>query len=181
MSGSNPPCHDGKPIGIAYWSDSDNAEAGLAPAHTINMFLEDARESGAKKAAKGLSSALEVMERNPEVRHRMLYAAYHEAVTGRRLFREEVEEETAREIFEDPFEVDRYLAYGECLEAEGHIRRAERVYRVAMEFFPDDEEVRRRLEAVAQALEPEKNEEVRERIRQTELEEKEEQQQGGDE
>ncbi len=36
-------CYNEKPIGIAYWSDSANAEAGLAPAHTINLFLQNAR------------------------------------------------------------------------------------------------------------------------------------------
>ncbi|MBW8034248.1 MAG: PDZ domain-containing protein [Planctomycetes bacterium] len=37
-------CYNEKPVGIAYWSDSLNAEAGLAPAHTINLFLQDARD-----------------------------------------------------------------------------------------------------------------------------------------
>lgn len=41
-------CHNNKPVGIAYWSDSDNSEAGLAPAHTINLFLEDAQDGDYK-------------------------------------------------------------------------------------------------------------------------------------
>ena len=37
-------CLDAKPIGIAYWADSDNQETGLIPAETINRFLEDAKD-----------------------------------------------------------------------------------------------------------------------------------------
>ena len=37
-------CYNKKPVGIAYWSDSLNSEAGLAPAHSVNLFLQDARD-----------------------------------------------------------------------------------------------------------------------------------------
>ena len=76
-------------------------------------------------------------------------AAYHEAVTGKRLFREETEEETAIALFQDPFDVDPYLAYGEYLAASDQVLRAERIFRSALEFFPEDEDVRERLEAIA--------------------------------
>ena len=128
-------------------------------------FLEAAREAGAKKAARGLSSALDLMEQNPEIRRRLLLSAYHEAVTGDRLFREETEEQTALALFADPFDVEPYLAYGDHLERSDQPTRAERVYRSAMEFFPEDEEVRERLAAVALALEPERVEIAREEAR----------------
>jgi tetratricopeptide (TPR) repeat protein len=117
-------------------------------------FLEGARNAGAHKAANGLSSALEVMERNPEMRHRMIFAAYHEAVTGSRIFRDEAEEKTAQALYADPDAVQSYIDYGECLEAIDQPVRAERVYRAALVFFPEDEGVRSRLTAVATALEP---------------------------
>jgi hypothetical protein len=128
-------------------------------------FLEGAQNAGAQKAVNGLTSALEVMERNPEVRHRMLFAAYHEAVTGNRIFREEAEEEAAKALFADPDDVSAYLGYGECLESLDQKVRAERVYRNAMEFFPDNQEVRDRLEEVGNALEPERKEAVAEALR----------------
>lgn len=134
-------------------------------------FLETARATKDKKAAKGLSAALEVMDGNLEVRHRMLFAAYHEAVTGSRLFRLPIEEEFARELFADPMHLTPYIAYGECLEAEGYPDRAERIYRAAMEFFPEDEGVRRKLAAVADTLEPERTAAVKEMIKESEAEE----------
>jgi hypothetical protein len=138
-------------------------------------FLEDARESKEKKMARGLSSALEVMERNPEVRRRLLLAAYHEAVTGSRIYRLDGEEESARAIFEDPFDLPRYVEYGERLRSEGEAVRAERVYRVAMEFFPEDQDVRDRLREIGESLEPERTAQIQARIAEIErLEEEEE-------
>ncbi|MHC4859378.1 MAG: hypothetical protein ACYTDY_04725, partial [Planctomycetota bacterium] len=148
--------------------------------HRMAGFLETARENKEKKAARGLSSALEVMERNAEIRHRLLLAAYHEAVTGSRIYRIEEEEQTARAIFEDPNDVERFKAYGECLTSEGEDTRAERVYRSAMEFFPEDEEIRRRLQAVGEALEPQRSAMIQSRIREIERLEREEEEQAGE-
>ncbi len=134
-------------------------------------FLTAARTAGATKAVNGLSSALEVMDRNPEIRHRMLFAAYHEAVTGSRIFREDAEEEAAQGLYADPESAAVYLAYGECLAGLGHQVRAERVYRNAMEFFPENEEIRTRLEAVATALEPARKEEAAQMMKETREEE----------
>ncbi len=134
-------------------------------------FLRAADTAGATKAVNGLSSALEVMERNPEIRHRMLFAAYHEAVTGSRIFREDAEEKAAQGLYADPENPTSYLAYGECLEGLGHPIRAERVYRSAMEFFPESEEIRTRLDAVATALEPTRKEEAAEMLKETREEE----------
>jgi hypothetical protein len=136
-------------------------------------FLESARANSEKKAARGLSSALEVMERNAEVRHRLLLAAYHEAVTGSRIYRVAGEEDAARALFEDPFRLDHYLEYGESLRSGGQRVRAERVYRVAMEFFPEEDEVRARLESLALSLQDERNAPVQARIAETERTERE--------
>ena len=64
--------------------------------------------------------------------------------------------------------MERFKAFGDLLAKEGEPARAERVYRSAMEFFPDDTEIRSRLESVAQELEPARNAGIRERIAQIE-------------
>jgi hypothetical protein len=155
------------------YSEDIGEEEQLELMERMGGFFEHALNAGQKKTANGLRAALEVMHQNAEARHRLLLTAYHEAVTGRRIFREDVEEEVARELFTDPMDVDRYLAYGECLQAADAPVRAERVYRAAMEFFPEDEEVRTRLQAVGEELEPARNREVQERIRRMEAEEEE--------
>ena len=123
-------------------------------------FLEGARNSGATKAVNGLGAALEVMERNPEIRHRMIFAAYHEAVTGSRIFRDEAEQKTAQDLFANPDDPAAYLAYGRCLQDLDQKVRAERVYRSALEFFPENQEIRDRLEAVGRELEPMRQAEI---------------------
>jgi len=129
-------------------------------------FLEDARAAGRKKAAKGLSAALSLMHQNPEVKHRLLLAAYHESVSGRRIFADEDEEEVAVRVYEQPFDLEPYLDYADALLTNDEGIRAERVLRNAMEFFPEDLEVRNRLTEVAEALRPERDAVVRDEIRQ---------------
>jgi len=127
-------------------------------------FLEDAHSAGRKKAAKGLSSALSLMYQNPEVKHRLLLAAYHESVSGNRIFADADEEQVAVGLYEHPFDVEPYLDYADLLTTHDQGVRAERVLRNAMEFFPDDEDVRNRLEDIASALEPERVAMIREEI-----------------
>ncbi len=134
-------------------------------------FLQHARDSGAVKAAAGLSAAIEAMRRHGEVARRLLFAAYHEAVTGSRIFRLPEEEETARGLFADPLNVAPYLAYGAFLEGNEQLVRAERVYRAALVFFPENEEVRARLAAVGEVLEAERIAAVRAEILETERQE----------
>jgi hypothetical protein len=127
-------------------------------------FLEDARAAKRKPAAKGLAAALSLMYQNPEVKHRLLLAAYHESVTGKRIFAEPAEEAIAVKLFEAPFDVDPYLEYAELLQSINENVRAERLLRNALEFFPEDEDVRDRLTAVAEALAPEREAQVRQEI-----------------
>jgi hypothetical protein len=134
-------------------------------------FLRHARDSGAARAAAGLSAAIEAMTRHGEVARRLLFAAYHEAVTGSRIYRIPEEEETARGLFADPLSVAPYLAYGAFLTGQEMHVRAERVYRAALEFFPDSEEVRSRLAAVGETLALARDAEVLAEIRETERQE----------
>jgi hypothetical protein len=134
-------------------------------------FLQHARDSGALKAAAGLSAAIGAMARHGEVARRLLFAAYHEAVTGSRIFRLPEEEETARGLFADPLSVAPYLAYGAFLEGSAQHVRAERVYRAALMFFPEDGEVRSRLAAVGAVLETARSAAVRAEILETERQE----------
>ncbi len=160
----------GEALSTAYEEDIGEDEVHEIIERMVG-FLQDAQDAGAQKAVNGLAAALEVMHRNPEIRHRMLFASYHEAVTGSRIFRKEEEEETAQALFADPDDVAAYLAYGDCLEAIDQKVRAERVYRSALEFFPDNPEVRDRLEAVGTALEPARQKEVAEALKQAREEE----------
>ncbi|MEN8148626.1 MAG: SEC-C domain-containing protein [Planctomycetota bacterium] len=127
-------------------------------------FLEDARAAKRKPAAKGLAAALSLMYQNPEVKHRLLLAAYHESVTGKRIFAEPDEEKVAVKLYEQPFDAEPYLELAELLRSMDQGVRAERVLRNAMEFFPEDEEVRERLVDVADALAPEREARVRQEI-----------------
>jgi hypothetical protein len=160
----------GEALSAAYEEDIGEDEIREIYERMIG-FLKGARDAGATKAANGLTSALEVMERNPEIRQRMLFAAYHEAVTGSRIFREEAEEQAAQALYADPDSPASYLAYGECLEGLDQLIRAERVYRSALEFFPEDQKIRDRLEAVGKALEPERQEEMAEMLKEQREEE----------
>ncbi len=130
-------------------------------------FREEALRTGAERAVNGLRAALDIMSRNPEVRRRMLLAAYHQAISGQNLFLGAGEEVAVRALFEKPLDPSPYLAYGEALLAAGAPFRAERVYRAAFEFFPEDAEIRRRLEAVATSLEGPRDEALRARLGET--------------
>jgi hypothetical protein len=143
----------GKAISDSFAEDFGEEEEAEVFARMVG-FLEDAKESGERQAARGLAAALDIMEQNPEIRHRMLLAAYHEACTGKRIYRSPAEGETAIDLLREPFDLERYTAYGEALAAVGEKARAERVYRSALEFFPEDEALRNRLEELGLELEP---------------------------
>jgi hypothetical protein len=130
----------------------------------MGTFLEDAKEAGKGEAEQGLSAALSLMYQNPEVKHRLLLAAYHESVTGKRIFADAEEEKEAIALYESPFDVEPYLEYGDRLIETGQTTRAERVFRSALEFFPEDQDVRARLTEVAEALAPEREAILRQEI-----------------
>jgi len=130
----------------------------------MSNFLEDARSAGRKKAVKGLSAALSLMYQNPEVKHRLLMAAYHESVSGNRIFAAPDEEQGAVKLYEQPFDAEPYLDYADLLMSADEGTRAERVLRNALEFFPEAQDVRDRLASVADALQPEREALIREEI-----------------
>ncbi len=158
----------------------DSFEADIGEDEEIEIilrmqdFARTAERRGDRKAMKGLRAALDLMIRNGEMRHRLLLAGYHAAVTGSRLYRRESEIGCARAVFTDPFARDPLCAYAETLREGGEPARAERVYRAALEFFPEDTEIRDRLTALGEELAPSRNAEVQADIAATELREKEE-------